>query len=140
MRLSFVAASLLTLLVVGCAGPESKLGRGIANTTEFARGGEIRRSMEQTALFRGPDVAYTTGFIHGFNRSLIRTGVGLYEIVTAPFPPYEPVFFPVNPVYPESYKPGLVADQTFSPDANLGFNGGDVFPLFPGSRFRIFEQ
>jgi putative exosortase-associated protein (TIGR04073 family) len=143
MRTSFsLLASVATIAVlgVGCAGPEQKLGRGINNITEFARGGEIRRSMEQTALFNGPDVAYTTGFLHGFNRSLTRTAVGAYEIITAPFPPYEPVFFPVNPVYPESFKPRILADQAFTTDANLGFGGGDVAPMIPGSRFSIFEN
>ena len=130
----------LALIGTGCAGPEYKLGRGIMNATEFSRLGEIRRSMEQTALFRSPEIAYTTGFIHGFNRSLMRTGVGLYEIITAPFPPYEPVMYPVDPVYPANHRPNLLADPTFSPDAALGFGGGDVAPMIPGSRFRIFEN
>ena len=95
----------IALVVSGCAGMEHKLGRGINNITEIPRGGEVRRSMEQTAFFRSPDEAYTTGFIHGFNRSLARTFVGAYEIITAPFPPYDPVIFPADPVYPDSYKP-----------------------------------
>lgn len=130
----------LALVVSGCAGPEYKLGRGINNLTEFSRGGEIRRSMEQTALFRGSDVAYTTGFIHGFNRSVARTFVGVYEIVTAPIPPYDPVIFPVNPVYPQNYKPNLLADSIFSTDTYLGFSGGDIAPWSPGSRFYIFDN
>ena len=99
--------------------------------------------MEQTALLDGPDMAYTTGFIRGFNRSLARTGIGIYEMVTAPFPPYDPVFtdyLTVNPVFPESYKPHLLADPTFGPDTSLGFSGGDIAPIFPGSRFRIFDN
>lgn len=135
--ISFAA---LAVSLVGCAGPEYKLGRGINNFTEFPRGGEIRRSMEQSALFRGPDVAYTTGFLHGFHRSLLRTAVGAYEIITAPFPPYEPVMFPVNPVYPENYKPNVVSDSIFSTDTHLGFSGGDIAPWSPGSRFSIFDN
>ena len=130
----------LVLVGAGCAGPEYKLGRGINNTTELIRGGEIRRSMEQSALFKGPDVAYTTGFIHGFNRSVARTFVGAYEIITAPFPPYDPVIHPVNPVYPDSYKPNLLSDSIFSTDTHLGFSGGDVAPWSPGSRFSIFDN
>ena len=139
----------LILLGAGCASTpqgfafEQKFGRGLRNATEFARGGEIRRSMEQTGLFDGPDMAYTTGFIRGFNKSLARTGVGIYEMITAPFPSYDPVctdYLSVNPVYPDSYKPHLLADPTFGPDAALGFSGGDVAPLFPGSRFRIFDN
>lgn len=115
------------------------MGRGINNATEFLRLGEIRRSMEQTALWDGNEVGYTTGFLRGFNRSLVRTGVGLYEIVTAPFPSYDPHLLPENPVFPDSYRPKLIADPTFAPDGALGFSGGDVAPMIPGSRFRIFD-
>jgi putative exosortase-associated protein (TIGR04073 family) len=128
------------LLATGCAGPERKLGRGILNATEFTRQGEIRRSMEQTALWESTEAAYTTGFIRGFNRSLARTAVGLYEIVTFPIPDYDPVFLPEYPVFPDSYRPQLLADPTFNPDANLGFSGGDIAPFVPGSRFSVFEH
>jgi putative exosortase-associated protein (TIGR04073 family) len=142
MRTTYLSVLLATvaLVVTGCASAEHKLGRGINNITELPRGGEIRRSMEQSALFRSPDEAYTTGFIHGFNRSLARTFVGAYEIITAPFPPYDPVVFPVDPVYPDSYKPKLVADSIFATDTHMGFSGGDVAPWFPGSRFSIFDN
>ena len=136
---SAVATVAIGILATGCAGPEQKLGRGISNVTEFARMGEIRRSMEQTGIWEGTDKAYTTGFIRGFNRSLARTAVGAYEIVTAPFPPWDPVFLPSEPVYPDSYAPNLLADPTFGPDASLGFSGGDVAPMVPGSRFRVFD-
>ncbi|MGC8743866.1 MAG: exosortase system-associated protein, TIGR04073 family [Verrucomicrobiia bacterium] len=133
----------LVAIVSGCAGPEKKLGRGITNVTEFVRMGEIRRSVEQSALWEGADSAYTTGFIRGFNRSLARTLMGAYEIVTFPLPSYEPMFtnkFSPNPVFPDSYKPNLIEDQTFAPDTSLGFAGGDVIPFAPGSRFRIFDN
>ena len=146
----------------GCAGPERKLGRGLNNLTEFVRGGEIRRSMEQTALWDGPATVYTTGFLRGFNRSVARTGIGLYEVVTFPFPSYEPSLAPKrrlypdpsiattkypyggltlseNPVYPEAFKPGVAADSQFGTDTSLGFSGGDVAPMIIGSRFRIFD-
>lgn len=136
---SAVAILAIAVFATGCAGPEEKLGRGISNVTELARMGEIRRSMEQTALWEGADKAYTTGVIRGFNRSLARTGVGLYEIVTFPFPTYDPIFLPEQPVYPDSYTPNLIADPSFGPDASLGFSGGDVAPFIPGSRFRVFD-
>jgi len=134
----FLLLTGIALVSVGCAGPEHKFGRGMNNITEFARGGEIRRSMEQTAIFRSPDQAYTTGFVHGFNRSVARTFVGAYEIVTAPFPPYDAVVFPVNPVYPDNYTPNVLADSTFETDSHVGFSGGDIAPWFPGSRFSVF--
>jgi putative exosortase-associated protein (TIGR04073 family) len=146
MRKTFPFLAVLGLAAVfasGCANVENKFGRGMANTTEIIRMGEMRRSMEQTALFVGPDSAYTTGFIHGLNRSLARTGIGVYEVVTAPFPPYHPVFtdhFAPGPVYPDNYTPGLFADSMFATDTELGYSGGDVFPILPGCRFRIFDM
>ena len=145
MRKSFLLPALLMttgLLATGCANIENKFGRGVTNILEPIRMGELRRSMEQTALFDSPDAAYATGFIRGLNRTLARTGIGAYEIVTAPFPPYDPVatdYLSPGPVYPDSYVPQLVEDSAFSTDTNLGFAGGDVNPLVPGNRFRIFD-
>ena len=145
MRNNFSLAVLLAVtgvLACGCANIERKFGRGMANTFEIVRGGEMRRTVEQTALFESPDVAYTTGFVRGFNRTLARTGIGVYEMVTAPFPPYGPVFtnhFAPNPVYPDNYTPGLVADSMFATDTSIGFSGGDVAPLIPASRFKVFD-
>jgi putative exosortase-associated protein (TIGR04073 family) len=109
------------------------------NLTEVTRLGELRRSMEQTALWDNTEMTYTTGFIRGMNRTLARTAVGLYEVVTFPFPTYDATFLPEYPVYPDSYRPKLIADPTFGPDAALGFSGGDIAPMIPGSRFRIFD-
>lgn len=141
-------AAVAALLSAGCAGPEQKLGRGLNNVTEFARLGEINRSMEQTFLWDGPSTAYTTGIIRGLNRSFVRTGVGLYEVVTFPIPSYDPILRPggpilhdatVGPTFPDSYTPHMISSTTFEPDAALGFSGGDVAPFVPGSRFRIFD-
>jgi putative exosortase-associated protein (TIGR04073 family) len=137
------AVGIASVFASGCANVENKFGRGMANTFEIVRGGEFRRSMEQTALFDSPDTAYSTGFIHGLNRSLARTGIGVYEVVTAPFPPYHPVFtdqFSPGPVYPDNYTPGLIADSMFSTDTEIGYGGGDVMPFIPGSRFRVFDM
>ena len=146
MRKSFsalAAVMMVGFLAAGCAGPEKKLGRGFSNFYEVVRGGEMRRTKEQTALFRSPNETYATGFFKGFNRSMARTGVGLYEIVTSPFPPYDPIctnYLKLNPVYPDSYKPGLMSDSIFATDTALGFSGGDVAPFIPGSRFHIFDN
>src|SRR5512140_2755195 len=129
--LSFLALVIVTgALASGCANTEQKLGRGMANTFEIVRGGEFRRTMEQSSLFETPDYTYTTGFIHGFNRTLARTGIGIYEVVTAPFPPYGPVFtdhFAPGPVYPDNYTPGVIEDSMFASDTDIGFSGGEVF-------------
>jgi len=149
--------------LAGCAGPERKFGRGLNNVLEFTRGGEIRRSMEQTALWDGTEAGYTTGLIRGINRSLVRTAVGAYEVVTAPFPPYRPLLtstnhiypdfsvrnssypwggmvLPENGVFPANYTPSLLSDSIFATDTSLGFSGGDVMPFVQGSRFRIFDN
>ena len=164
MRSAFTLLAGLTTVafVSGCAGPEQKLGRGINNLVEFARLGEMQRSIEQTGVWDGPETAYTTGFIRGFNRSMARTAIGAYEVVTFPIPSYKPVLsegkvypdpsinttqypygglvVPEKSVYPASYKPGLPATTVFSTDASLGFSGGDIAPFVPGSRFRVFDN
>jgi len=129
-------------LLAGCENTERKLGRGMGNTLEIVRLGELRRTVEQSALFEGPSVGYTYGFFHGLNRSLARTGIGLYEVVTCPFPSYDQPFadsFPPGPVYPDNYTPTLIEDANFATDTNLGFSGGDLTPFVPGSRFRVFD-
>jgi putative exosortase-associated protein (TIGR04073 family) len=136
-------AALTALFTAGCAGPEQKLGRGMSNTFEIIRLGEMRRSIEQTALFNSPGQAYTAGVIHGFDRSLQRTGLGLFEIVTAPLPPYHPIFtksFAPEPVFPSSYKPARYSDALFDTDTRVGFSGGDIAPFIPGSRFSVFDN
>jgi putative exosortase-associated protein (TIGR04073 family) len=135
----------LGYFVAGCAGPEEKFGRGVANLTEFARGGELRRAVEQSVVSGdSPEFGYSAGFVHGINRSLERTAAGLYEVATFPIPnhaagDYGPIMRPTNPVYPASYKPNWLAETTLSPDTSLGFAGGDIAPFIPGSRFRIFD-
>ncbi len=152
----------LALVFTGCAGPERKLGRGMNNLTEVARLGEFRRSVEQTYLWEGPESAYTTGVIRGFNRTIVRTALGVYEVATFPLPPYRPlltstnrvypdytvanlgfpwggIVIPEKPVYPASYRPQILSDSLFYTDTSLGFSGGDIAPMVPGSRFKIFE-
>lgn len=161
--LTFLALTGAVALITGCAGPEKKLGRGMLNATEFARLGEIRRSIEQTALWENTDAAWTTGWRRGITRSVARTGIGIYEILTFPFPSYEPLLTSTDrvypdpnvrntkypwggmvlseyPVYPDSYRPRVPDDSIFNTDTALGFSGGDIAPIIPGSRFRIFDN
>jgi putative exosortase-associated protein (TIGR04073 family) len=141
--LFLAAATLVVVFNSGCAGPESKLGRGTSNMFEAVRMGEMRRTIEQTAVLDSPGEGYTTGAVRGFDRSVARTGVGIYEVLTFPFPPYHPVatgYLSPDPVFPESYKPGLMADPLFKTDTYTGFSGGDVAPFIPGSRFSIWDN
>ena len=135
--------ALAAVFTSGCAGPEQKLGRGMGNTFEVVRMGEMRRSIEQTAVLDSPGAGYTVGAVRGFNRSLARTGLGVFEVVTFPLPPYHPIctrYLKPEPAFPESYKPGLISDSLFDTDAYTGFSGGDVAPFIPGSRFKIFDN
>ena len=158
-----IAVSLLAVAAVvaltGCAGPEQKFGRGMNNLTEIARGGEMRRSIEQTTLWDGPTQGATTGWARGFTRTMARTGIGLYEVVTFPLPPYRPVMVQKGPLYPDpsvaTRKPtwgGLELPETparpasesvrfpdngtFDTDDQLGFSGGAIGF---GNRFSVFE-
>src|ERR1700733_12924244 len=76
-NISYLAGLLafVALMGVGCAGPEQKLGRGLANTTEIFRLSEFQRSEEQAGIFEGTDVGLSTGFVRGIDRTLARTGV-----------------------------------------------------------------
>ncbi len=137
------AIAIVSLLASGCAGPEKKFGRGMNNIFEAVRMGEMRRSMEQTALFDSPGEGSTTGFIRGLNRSLARTGIGIYEVVTFPIPTYDPIatnYLSPVPAYPDNYKPGLKSDSLYATDTSIGFSGGEVAPLLPGNRFKIFDN
>jgi putative exosortase-associated protein (TIGR04073 family) len=162
MRIAF---SLLTLVAIaaltGCAGPERKFGRGVSNMSEIIRGGEMRRAHEQTALWDGASQG-PTAFAHGFTRTMARTGIGIYEVVTFPIPPYGPMLVPKSKLYPDysiktrkkdwgglelpekpgfpdSYKPGFPGNSIFDTDTLVGFSGGDVAPWFPGSRFSTID-
>jgi len=141
----FILPSLLLVagLFSGCADAEKKFGRGLNNSWEIVRGGEFRRSVEQTSLRDGMDAGLSMGFVRGLNRTFARTGIGLYEMITAPFPPYGPVatdYLSPNPVFPDNYTPGIMEDSMFATDSNAGFSGGDVAPMIPGSRFHIFDS
>lgn len=140
---SLLAVAAVTALVAtGCAGPEKKLGRGMNNVGEVIRWGELRRSREQAGVWQGRYAATGTGLVSGFNKSVARIGVGVYEVVTFPIPSYDPIFTdylsPV-PAGPDSYTPGLADDALYHTDVNLGFSGGDVAPIIPGSRFAVFK-
>ncbi len=142
--ISLLASSvLMTLLVAGCAGPEQKAGRGFSNMTEIVRGGEMNRSVEQGGIFEGPDTGAATGYARGFDRTLARTGVGIYEVITFPFPPYGPIwtdYLSPRPLYPDSYHPTHSEGTMYDDDYSLGFSGGAIWPWIPGNRFRVFDN
>lgn len=139
--------SLLALLAIGamftagCAGPEEKMGRGMSNASEIVRMGELRATVEQTGVWDGPGAAATVGVVKGADLSLERTGLGIVEIITAPFPPYHPIFtkyIPAQPVYPDNCRPVLPDDPEYHTDQYLGFSGGAEAGFIPGSHFDVF--
>lgn len=168
--IAYLSLLAVPLLVAGCAGPERKLGRGINNLTEFARFGEISRSVEQTTLWEGSAKGRTTGVIRGFNRSVARTFLGAAEVATfyAPWPKngewsYDPVFTPDGPLYPDysvatynenwgglrlpeyggapdSFSPSWTAQPAMDTDSMMGITGGAVIAPFPFGKFQINEQ
>ena len=128
-----LVAGIAASFIAGCAGPDQKLGRGLSNTAELVRFGELRASVEENSILKRPGYGYY-GVIHGFHRSLARAGLGLYEVVTFPIPSYDPIMtdsFSPDPVYPSSYKPGTISDPLFDTDTYTGFSGGDVAPYIP---------
>ena len=138
-----LVALTVALFAAGCAGPEQKLGRGVSNSWDIIRLGVMRRSVEQSAVLESPGEGYTTGVIRGFDRTVARTGLGIYEIITFPIPPFHPIatkYFSAQPAYPESYKPGLISNPLFDTDTYTGFSGGDIAPFVPGSRFKVFDN
>ena len=143
-QLTFLGAALVVaILATGCAGAQKKLGRGINNTLEPVRLAEWQRSVEQSKLYDAPQHNGPTAMVNGFTRTMARTGLGIYEIVTFPIPSYDPIwtdYLAPNPQYPDSYKPGLPDSPLFRTDSSLGFSGGEVAPMIPGSRFRVFDN
>jgi len=137
-----IAVVLAAVCFAGCTGPEQKLGRGLSNTFEIARWGEMRRSVEQNSVFARPGTGYY-GVVHGFDRSLQRIGLGVYEVATFPLPSYDPILtksYSADSPFPASYKPDLFANPLYSTDTYTGFSGGDVAPFIIGSRFQVFDN
>lgn len=153
-----LAAVAVAVIVSGCNGPEQKLGRGLSNCYEVIRWGELRRSIELATVEPQPGYGLY-GVVHGFDRSLQRTALGVFEVATFPIPMptyqqipiltkspntwdnvYTEKLFAPDPVYPLSYAPGRLSDALFDTDTYTGFSGGDVAPWFPGSRFQVFEN
>ena len=100
-RFSVVVMAVVLALVVGSVAPAfaqdvgHKLGRGLVNVgtgwIELPKG--IRDGSQQ----EHPLVGVTTGLFKGLGLGLLRTGVGVLEVITFPFPwpkDYAPVYEP----------------------------------------------
>lgn len=134
---------IVALLTSGCINAQEKLGRGIRNAVEPVRMGELRRSMEQSAVWNSPTEGATTGVVNGVCRTAARTGIGIYEIITFPFPPYHPVatkYLSPNPAYPDNCQPVLAADPLYNSNHYIGYQTGTTFGFVPGSQFDPLGQ
>lgn len=99
-----VAVVVFAFLVTGatvCFAQDSftKLGRGVANTlTGWV---ELPKNIYKTSVEDNALAGITLGLARGAGMTIVRTGAGIYEIVTFPFP------------LPEDYKPILEPEYVF---------------------------
>ena len=96
------AVALLVILATNvcfASDPFTKLGRGVANTlTGWV---ELPKNIYNTSVEDNAFTGMTLGLAKGAGMTLVRTGAGIYEVVTFPFP------------LPEDYKPILEPEYVF---------------------------
>lgn len=83
--LAIVAILMLAVTTVCFAqDPFTKLGRGVANTlTGWV---ELPKNIYNTSVEENAFAGLTLGLAKGAGMSIVRTGAGIYEIATFPFP------------------------------------------------------
>lgn len=88
-----------TTTVCFAQDPFTKLGRGVANTlTGWV---ELPKNIYDTSVEDNAFAGMTLGLAKGAGMTLVRTGAGIYEIATFPFP------------LPEDYRPILEPEYVF---------------------------
>ena len=103
LQLTAVHALALGMITVSgfcfAQDPFTKLGRGVANTlTGWV---ELPKNIYATSVEDNAFTGMTLGLAKGAGMTLVRTGAGIYEIATFPFP------------LPENYKPILEPEYVF---------------------------
>jgi putative exosortase-associated protein (TIGR04073 family) len=73
-------------------GPTRKLGRAVSNL--FTGFSEVPTTVVEVNYLEGNSAAAGYGIIKGFGRFFYRGAMGLYELVTFPFPTYRNSFRP----------------------------------------------
>ena len=103
--LQAVAGPMVALVIITTAtvcfaqDPFTKLGRGVANTlTGWV---ELPKNIYNTSVEDNAFAGMTLGLAKGAGMTLVRTGAGIFEIATFPFP------------LPEDYKPILEPEYVF---------------------------
>ncbi|MDQ6623649.1 MAG: exosortase system-associated protein, TIGR04073 family [Verrucomicrobiota bacterium] len=74
-------------------GPTRKLGRGISNL--LYGWAELPTQIAKVNDVEGNSAAGGFGVVRGVGRSLLRTGAGIFEIITFPFPVMRGTYYPV---------------------------------------------
>ncbi|MFA5148076.1 MAG: exosortase system-associated protein, TIGR04073 family [Candidatus Omnitrophota bacterium] len=104
MKSRLLATTILVLVVIGLltvGAPTyaqdawKKLGRGVVNT--FTGWLEIPKGIVDESKANNVFTGLTVGTIKGLGLGLVRTGAGIYEAITFPFPipeGYEPIVKP----------------------------------------------
>lgn len=94
-----ILATLLFGTVCFAQDPFTKLGRGVANTlTGWV---ELPKNIYNTSVQDNAFAGLTLGLARGAGMTLVRTGAGIYEIATFPFP------------LPQDYRPVLEPEYVF---------------------------
>lgn len=110
MSKKLVLAGLIFMLTISivntayCDDALRKLGRGVCNVVTSPY--EIVYQTSQVNNSDGAFAAFTVGILKGFSMILVRAAVGVYEVVTFPFP------------VPKEYKPILKDPEFFFEDQN----------------------
>ncbi len=108
MKKSVLSIMLVICLSVGAVSPchansaVRKLGRGIANVVTSPL--EVCVSVYHIFSTEGPAAAATYGVVDGVVKTTMRAGVGVFEVITFPFP------------FPAEYDPILEPEFLLSPD------------------------
>ena len=90
---------LMLATVCFASDPFTKLGRGVANTlTGWV---ELPKNIYKTSVDENAFAGMTLGVAKGAGMTIVRTGAGIFEIATFPFP------------LPENYKPILEPEYVF---------------------------
>ena len=104
MKSRLLTTTILVLVVIGLLAVSSpsyaqdsfhKLGRGLVNT--FTGWLEIPKGVVDESKANNVFTGLTVGTIKGLGLGLVRTGAGIYETLTFPFPipeGYEPIVKP----------------------------------------------
>lgn len=89
-----------------------KAGRGLANV--ILAPAHLFDSPYGLTMEEGPTVGTTKGFVQGTSRMVMDMGMGVYELLTAPFPPYESLKLPAyDSAQQNPYPPADLIDNWY---------------------------